>query len=190
MDMGAREELKELINRDRGILSEKDRRYLWDQEEYLSDKAKPRKSAHERQKAIEERLNNALLDIYMIYRELHSEDTNEQYRKPLHSAQLVIGHIFTGLRHCDQNDENDEYAKEEFRQYILNNASWAYSQDGIAVPEAAFRIRTKETDGLDVVEERFKNDGDVSDAEIGMLLDAGRISMEEFQEALPESSNE
>ena len=182
--------LTELIERERGILSKQDRRFLFEQYMYLSEQKRPRKSAHERQKAIEKRLENALLDIYMIYRELHAGEFDDKYEKPLDPARLIIGHLFAGLRECEQNDENDEYAKEEFRQYILNNASWAYSQEGIAVPEAAFHIETKETAGLDAVEKRFKKDGDVSDAEVGMLLDAGRISIDEFREVLSERQSE
>jgi hypothetical protein len=179
----------DLIDRERGVFTREDRQFLFDQEKYLAKQAKPRKSAHIRQKEIEERIDNVLLDIYLLYRELHSE-SNDQYDKPIDSVRLVIGHLFMGLRDCGLNDSDDEYAKDELRRYVLNNISWAYAQEGIAVPEAGFYVHTEETDGLDTVEERFKNDGNVSDAEVGMLLDAGRITVNEFEEHLSTRSDE
>lgn len=80
-----------------------------------------------------------------------------------------------------------EHAIEQaFEHIIASSLAKAYSKEGMILDEFGIHINTKETDGLEAVKERAESGGDVTAAEVGMLLDAGWVTFEEYEELIDE----
>jgi hypothetical protein len=195
-----------MIERGRGILSEKDRRYLLDPESFQERQDYGSQSAYERRKAIKNRVKNALIDFELLFHCLGAQKELDEFYKQLwwsdemsegavyaiaffYSAQrrwasdeLMHGREIHGQKRTSTGEMSEEAIQTSLESYLARGISMAYSKEGMLLDEFGIHIDKQDTDGLDSIKEKAENAENVSTAKIGMLLDAGRITYDEFTE--------
>lgn len=73
---------------------------------------------------------------------------------------------------------------------MARGVSRAYSKKGVLLDEFGIHIHTQDTGGLEKIKQKAESGGNVSTAKIGMLLDAGWITYDEFTELVEKQQTE
>ncbi|QZP38253.1 hypothetical protein [Halobaculum magnesiiphilum] len=169
-------------DRPRGILSPTDREYLCGHKEY----AQPQTDANRRQ-AIRERIVNGLKDFALlsvllepgerdkVFAELGQEETDE-------ALASMVAFAYLGV-------EGDRHRLETCLEHgILQGATVGqFSESGGRATDADVSISVEYDPNIEALYQRFEDDGELTDAEIGALVRAGRIGGDDLEE-LAESS--
>lgn len=170
-------------DRPRGILSSTDREYLCGLKEY----AQPQTDANRRQ-AIRERVVNGLKDFQLlgqllepaerekVFDELGSEETDDVLSAMFAFAYLGLGGDQSRLNTCIEHG-------------ILQgeNVNKLFQSSGRAA-NVDVSISVDYNPDVEKLNRRLENGQELTDAEIGTLVRAGKIGREELEELSGESS--
>jgi len=164
-------------DRPRGILSPTDREYLCGHKEY----AQPQTDANRRQ-AIRERVVNGLKDFALlsvllepgerekVFTELGREETDE-------ALASMVAFAYLGV-------EGDRHRFETCLEHgILQGATVGqFSQSVGRATDADVSISVEYDPNIEALYQRFEDNGELTDAEIGALVRAGRIGEDDIEE--------
>jgi hypothetical protein len=167
------------IDRPRGILSEADRKYLTNPDEY-SDQG-----AYERRQAIIERVHEALHDFPLLTSELDEvsraeafEDRDlENKEHTLNVLSSAFAFLYLGI--TDTVEPND-LAKDAFEDMVGDGVKRAYLQRGESVRNVAVNIEVETGPPL----KELQTEEILELPEIFQLLESGAVSGEEAREQL------
>jgi hypothetical protein len=173
-----------LDDRPRGILSEADRRYLRNPEEYS------KQAGYERRQAIIERVHEALHDFPLLVSELDKESRFEAFedreKEGEASASVLpsaFAFLYLGLIHPD---EPADLVKDTYEGLVGQGIKEAYLQRGVTVRNVTVDIEIETGPPI----EELREQGDLHLFEIFQMIEAGELPAEEATELLNELMQE
>lgn len=160
-----------LDERPRGILSEADRRYLRNPEEYS------KQAGYERRQAITERLHEALHDMPLLVSELDEDTRTEAFEDGELAGKEATINILSwsfALLYLGITDtvEPSDLAKDAFEDIAASGVRQAYLQRGYSVEEVEVEVNVKKGEPLDELREQ----DELSYPEVNQLLESGELS--------------
>lgn len=163
-----------LDDRPRGILSEADRRYLRNPEEY-SKQAK-----YERRQAIIERVHEALHDFPLLVYKLNEDSRKEAFEDrdlenkdhTLNVLSSAFAFLYLGIT---DTVEPSDLAKDAFEDFVGDGVKRAYRERGVVLKDVDVSIDVTEADPDQPIEE-------MTFQEAQDLALAGQLDREEFRE--------
>jgi hypothetical protein len=173
------------LERDRGMLTKKDREYLLGEQPDINEHTETQKRHR-----IRKRVRNALLDFPLLRhmqtrdRNLIFEDLNVGEDGPSGDVDLyysivdMIQFAYIGLK------EQDADAKRPVASAIWNVESvfpQMYEDEWVDV-EVDITVDIKESVDLEAAIEKLRREQDITSGEAWALLDAGRITPDEFKQ--------
>jgi hypothetical protein len=164
-------------DRPRGILSPTDRDYLCGLKEY----AQPQTDANRRQD-IRERVVNGLQDFELLWSLLEDEEREKVFEElgPDQTDEVIAAMITFAYLGIDQETTRME---EYVGRGILGgaNADKLFRSSGRAT-EANVSIDIEYNPDLEKLYRRFKDGGQLSDADLGVLVRSGMLDSEEIDQ--------
>lgn len=162
-----------LDQRPRGILSESDRQYLRNPDEYS------KQARYERRRAIIERLHESLHDMPLLVSELDEESRGEAFEDgdldgkdhTLNVLSWSFALLYLGIT---DTVEPSELAKDAFEGIAASGVRQAYHQRGYSVEEVEVEVNVKRGEPLDELREREPDE--LSYPEVNQLLESGELS--------------
>lgn len=164
-------------DRPRGILSPTDRDYLCGLKEY----AQPQTDANRRQD-IRERIENGLKDfalLWMLLERNEREKVSEELEED-GTDEAIVSMIAFAYLSLDQDTARME---EGIERGVLSaaNADKLFRSAGRAT-DVDVSINIEYNPDIDKLYRRFEEEGQLSDAEIGVLVRSGRLNAEDIKE--------
>lgn len=174
-------------DRPRGILSSADRQYLRNPDEYS------RQAAHERKKAIRERVWNTVLDFGLLSELsrdrrqsiLRSNDPEKSEGKPVShfdleaslAWMLAFAHqLSTDLGvPVEPNPPHDELKSRTFEIALEEGLGRAYTEDSLVVEDVTLRVDAQHVPGLNRIRNRIEAGRSPSPQTIQYLLETDEI---------------
>jgi hypothetical protein len=173
------------IDRPRGILSPADRRYLENPEEYSPQ------AAHERERAIVERIHEALHDFPQIVSDLDEEllaeafgDRDLEHKDhTLNVLRAAVAFLYLGVT---DTVEPADLGKDAFEEMVEGGVKRAYLQRGDSVQNVTVNIEVETGPPLEEVLEQ----SELGLIELFQLIEAGEIPGDEAVEIMNEHLQE
>lgn len=174
-----REELLELSERPRGILSEADRKYLSGLKEY-----KHKQSESNRKQAIRVRTAHAIHDFLLLSRLLEKEEREKIFNEEIGEEDLqfflqsMISFIYVGL------DQDETRLEEIIKKGIYNGANldktgrWSGKATDVYV-----HIDIEYEADIDKLYKKLQEgkENQLTPGEIGVLVQSGRLDTDDFK---------
>lgn len=175
------------LERNKGILNETDREFLWGQKEYQH-----RQTAYNRERDIREHFREGIRDLVYLPPLDDGNDAkvfDELDQDELHkSVSKLIEWIYV------ERDGGVSWLESAVARGVANGEGRRMGNADIAAPFADVDITPPKSIDLNDVEERWRGDGSVSNEELGLLLRSGRLNRDDFEDIetdgllFPESS--
>jgi glycerophosphoryl diester phosphodiesterase len=176
----------EEVDRSRGILSPRDRRYLLGEADVSSSSQEERNI----RAAIRDRLANAILDFSLLFQHMEDRDRRQVFDKlmgerPPSNADFVI--MPRGVVHAIALFYLEHRSTEEFESTILD------ALDQVAHRKGEFRdievtIESEPEPDVDQLKCQLE-DNELTLRDIGQYYQEGRISFESFLRLLPDDKH-
>lgn len=185
-------------DRDRGVLSPADRQFLRSPEEYS------RQATHEREKAIRERVWNAILDFELLanmppeqrQRVLGSDDPYDEQHKPAPHMEFEVGLTWMiAFAHQLATDlgtpveplpPGNTYKSRDFEIRLQEGLERAYVEENLVLEDLSLQIDAQKVPGLNTIRERLEGGRSPSPQTIQYLLETDEIELREYLEFLAE----
>jgi hypothetical protein len=160
-------------DRERGILSPADRRYLQDSEAY-SDQA-----AYERREAIKTRVREGLLDFSMLLSHLDADSRKEIFDgvDDFSVYPGVFAYLYLGIT---DTAEPPDFAKDHFEEMVRQGVRDACTARGVSVRAVDVNVEVDMGEPIDELEDMPLADLSVDQAR--QLLDEEGISREDYND--------
>lgn len=160
-------------DRERGVLSPADRRYLQDSEAY-SDQA-----AYERREAIKTRVREGLLDFSMLLSHLDADSRKEIFAAvdDFNVYPAVFAYLYLGIT---DTTEPADFGKEHFEEMVRQGVRDACTARGVSVRGIDVNIEVDMGEPIDELEDMPLADLSVDQAR--QLLDEEGISREDYND--------
>lgn len=185
-------------DRDRGVLSPADRQFLRSPEEYS------RQATHEREKAIRERVWNAILDFELLanmppeqrQRVLASDDPYDEQHKPASHMEFEVGLTWMiAFAHQLATDlgtpveplpPDNTYKSRDFEIRLQDGLERAYVEENLVLEDLTLQIDAQKVPGLNTIRERLEGGRSPSPQTIQYLLETDEIELKDYLEFLAE----
>ena len=185
-------------DRDRGVLSPADRQFLRSPEEYS------RQATHEREKAIRERVWNAILDFELLanmppeqrQRVLASDDPYDEQHKPASHMEFEVGLTWMiAFAHQLATDlgtpveplpPDNTYKSRDFERRLQDGLERAYVEENLVLEDLTLQIDAQKVPGLNTIRERLEGGRSPSPQTIQYLLETDEIELKDYLEFLAE----
>lgn len=159
-----------LDDRPRGILSQADREYLRNPDEYS------KQAGYERRRAIIERVQEALHDMPLLVSELDEDSRAEAFEDEADGTPHTLSALSSAfaLFYLGITDtvEPTELAKDAFEDITESGVRKAYLQRGVSVEEVEVEVSVTRGERVDDLREKEE----LSYPEVNQLLEAGELS--------------
>lgn len=181
-------------DRDRGILTEDDRKFLLGDEEKanLSEGAE-----YNIRRRIRERVEDSLLDFNILLEELdaadrkkvfsHQHTVKDERPLPTDCVRDVIAFLFLGKTDNTTIEEGDDgHHNPAFELELRLGLERAYRERDLLLRDMDLQIESKRAPDLNAVTELLENDVDVDPGLLAPLIEAGAIDSDDTREFLKE----
>lgn len=181
-------------DRDRGILTEDDRKFLLGDEEKanLSEGAE-----YNIRRRIRERVEDSLLDFNILLEELDAADRKKVFSSqhtvrderplPTDCVRDVIAFLFLGKTDNTTIEEGDDgHHSPAFELELRLGLERAYRERDLLLRDMDLQIESKRAPDLNAVTELLENDVDVDPGLLAPLIEAGAIDSDDTREFLKE----
>lgn len=170
------------LDRERGILTTADRRYLLGQ----SDIEPGTQAERDTRQRIRNRVYNSLLDFEILLQHMEPRDRQQVFEKRsdsdpehewavLESVDATVGFLVLGLADLGQMDR-------EFAKHIENGIRRAYAEREIVLDDVNCTVEVQEGEPYADLDQNDLNEIPIT--ELQQLLTAKKISPEEFADAV------
>lgn len=169
------------IDRPRGILSEADRRYLRNPEEYS------KQARYERRRAIIDRVRESFHDYPLLVSALDEESRTEVFKEEQsHHEEMTLNVLTSGFAFLYlgilDTIEPRELGHQAFEDILGTGIKQAYHQQGYSVKNVDVNVEVDRGPPL----RELKEKGELTQGGILQLLESGEMTAEEAAESLNE----
>lgn len=190
-------------DRGRGMLTPSDRAYLRASEEERQDNYS-RQARHERRRAIQERVENGLLDFQVLLEHLDAEERakifsvnecmTEERPLPVDVVDNALAFLFLGLTdgrsESGPEKENNGHHFPAFETPLRMGMGRGYRERGLLLEDITFEISSREVPDLKAVQTIVDENGYLPPGMAATIVASGVIDEDDLREFLREQLEE